>query len=228
RFRVYIRAMGASQVILALGLVAAMGYYHKQAMAQAKIMVAKVRGVQASYDMANFDHKLSEFFETHGGVPKDIPEHLAHEITTRTGRDILKDPWGQPYYFQGMDDGFVIRSAGPDKSMGTEDDLYIVRKGDYLESHLAWMRDARELTAPMEQMRKKEASVIKSILAKAMPQEDLAKLAQPNASTQPPAVNPADYPAIPEGDGAGAQPAPSAGDGSGAPSADGAPAAATQ
>jgi DNA-binding CsgD family transcriptional regulator len=35
----------------------------------------------------------------------------------------VKDPWGTPYRYERRGDGFTVRSAGPDGTFGTEDDL---------------------------------------------------------------------------------------------------------
>lgn len=39
------------------------------------------------------------------------------------GKEIPKDPWGSEYYYVSDGKTFTLKSAGPDKSIGTQDDI---------------------------------------------------------------------------------------------------------
>jgi hypothetical protein len=57
-----------------------------------------------------------------GGNPKGA--RLAPEDSTVNGEGKLVDRWGTPYFFHQMSaTSMEIHSAGPDKKMGTEDDI---------------------------------------------------------------------------------------------------------
>jgi hypothetical protein len=46
---------------------------------------------------------------------------------TLGGRDMSQDPWETPYTLSIEGDTYSVRSAGPDKEYGTEDDVFITR-----------------------------------------------------------------------------------------------------
>lgn len=39
------------------------------------------------------------------------------------GKDVPKDPWGSDYYYVSDGNSFTLKSAGPDRSLGTQDDI---------------------------------------------------------------------------------------------------------
>lgn len=41
------------------------------------------------------------------------------------GKEVPKDPWGSDYYYVSDGNSFTLKSAGPDKSLGTEDDITV-------------------------------------------------------------------------------------------------------
>ncbi|MDI7249978.1 MAG: type II secretion system protein GspG, partial [Bacillota bacterium] len=53
----------------------------------------------------------------------------AHGVNWTGGTDGIKDPWGSPYWYDAPLTGsnylkFILVSPGPDKSVGTADDIY--------------------------------------------------------------------------------------------------------
>ncbi|HYQ48609.1 MAG TPA: DUF4388 domain-containing protein [Thermodesulfovibrionales bacterium] len=51
---------------------------------------------------------------------------LQHDTFPRTLAELTnkKDPWGQPYLYGVSENSFVLRSAGPDMTPGTKDDIF--------------------------------------------------------------------------------------------------------
>ncbi len=58
-------------------------------------------------------NKIDIYRVTHGRYPENL------EIITNE-----KDPWGMPFIYIKTEEGFKIFSSGPDKVMGTDDDVY--------------------------------------------------------------------------------------------------------
>jgi hypothetical protein len=141
-----------------------MGTFYKEALQAGRRTIDKVRTVSVSYDITQFDHKLLEYSDTHSTLPRDIPAFIASEITTSTGRNILLDTWGTPYDFRPTDDGYLIRSAGPDRVFGTQDDMYILREGNYIESHLYWINTPETLAQPLQDVEMKHLAALKKLL----------------------------------------------------------------
>ena len=52
----------------------------------------------------------------------EFPAWIRDRLSAR-GRDVSKDPFGNTYDLQALDDGFSLRSAGPDGELGTDDDI---------------------------------------------------------------------------------------------------------
>ena len=48
-------------------------------------------------------------------------------LTANFTGNARSDPWGKTYYYQAWPDSFLIRSDGPDRFSGTEDDINVVR-----------------------------------------------------------------------------------------------------
>ena len=49
--------------------------------------------------------------------------HGAYPQTLSAFTDV-KDPWGNPYIYRASDSSFILKSAGPDMTEGTKDDIY--------------------------------------------------------------------------------------------------------
>lgn len=48
-------------------------------------------------------------------------------VEGRYAGDASRDPWGNLYAFEVQDDSFAVKSNGPDREFGTEDDIRDVR-----------------------------------------------------------------------------------------------------
>lgn len=85
--------------------------------------------IELTSEMLNVTFAAVEYEDEHGGLPDGI-EVLALSESTRL------DPWGTPYRLVLVedDDGFDVTSAGPDKLMGTDDDLALSRMDDVWRS----------------------------------------------------------------------------------------------
>jgi hypothetical protein len=85
---------------------------------------------QAKQEIAGQVHMM-ETDAIANGLPS--PETYAHYLRDSGtyklgGRDASQDPWETPYKLEMNEDGtYCIRSAGPDKQYGTEDDVTVVR-----------------------------------------------------------------------------------------------------
>ena len=60
----------------------------------------------------------------------EFKDFMKENFLSRGGRDQTKDQWDTPYSYKRIPKGYRITSAGPDKKTGTEDDLYLERKGN--------------------------------------------------------------------------------------------------
>jgi hypothetical protein len=71
--------------------------------------------------------------------PRDQAEFeraCREELASRAGRDPTTDRWGQTYVYERVSDAGVhwrIASKGPDRRLGTADDLVVERRGDVVE-----------------------------------------------------------------------------------------------
>jgi hypothetical protein len=54
-------------------------------------------------------------------LPRDLPRILGEVFPGRS--DVKRDPWGEPFFLRRRGDGFEIGSAGPDRIVGTPDDI---------------------------------------------------------------------------------------------------------
>lgn len=52
---------------------------------------------------------------------RDLPRVLAAVFPGRD--DVMRDPWGQRFFIRSRGDGFHVGSAGPDRHVGTPDDI---------------------------------------------------------------------------------------------------------
>src|SRR5262249_35666026 len=105
-------------------------------------ILGRVReSVQASelleIDTYVYQHSVLENERTH--PPKDQAEFeaiLKDWLTASAGRDVTKDRWERPYAYDHLpsrdprDVLYRIASGGPDRKLGTEDDIVVEREND--------------------------------------------------------------------------------------------------
>ena len=76
--------------------------------------VADARRFRAQNEIVQLERQTEQHFRLHGEWPEDW-EALGLRGT---------DPWGGEYVLQTDGDDAVIFSAGPDREIGTDDDVY--------------------------------------------------------------------------------------------------------
>ncbi len=83
---------------------------------------AKERTARAQLSMIQ---QALELYRLENGKYPTTDEGIA--VLTRDGylkgKSIPKDPWGSDYYYISDGTSFTLKSAGPDRAVGTEDDL---------------------------------------------------------------------------------------------------------
>jgi hypothetical protein len=61
--------------------------------------------------------------------PRDFSTFIRQHFGGSTGKDPAMDPWGKFFYFEKNNNGYVLSSSGPDKTLGTADDVVWRREG---------------------------------------------------------------------------------------------------
>ena len=87
--------------------------------------LAAVKAEQARDEMRTLASALAKFRQERGTfvVSDKHPVLIDHLSPRYLGRVIRLDPWGNSYQYVGETDHFTLRSAGPDRKMGTGDDV---------------------------------------------------------------------------------------------------------
>jgi alpha-L-fucosidase len=152
---------------IALAMVAAAAAYYKEAMKYGKQAIDKVRMTSVSNDLVEYDKALSFFWETQGALPQDVPAYIRKQIHSYTGRDVTQDTWGTPYLVKPLPKGYSIRSAGPDKTLDTKDDLFVERVGDAVTTHFSWSEKPEDIAKALQDATLKHADNLKKIAKKA-------------------------------------------------------------
>lgn len=93
----------------------------------------KARDTRAAKDIRNFNTVVEAFAAANGNYPEasldnDNPRSIASIMQSKgvnwTGDATGKtDPWGNPYYYDVVDDYYCIASAGKDGTLNTADDI---------------------------------------------------------------------------------------------------------
>jgi general secretion pathway protein G len=77
---------------------------------------------EAGIQMGNFEQQLDMYYARTS--PHEYPERLEQLVDKRLMKDIPADPWGTPYvYRRDSRNEYTLKSAGPDGTEGTEDDV---------------------------------------------------------------------------------------------------------
>lgn len=82
-------------------------------------------GMATSVELVQIEEAVEGYRATNQQYPEDFGQFLKDSFSSRLKRVTL-DSWGTPYEFERNEQGYVIRSAGPDRLHGTEDDYYLV------------------------------------------------------------------------------------------------------
>jgi general secretion pathway protein G len=93
----------------------------------------KARNTRAAKDIRNFNTVVEAFAATDGNYPEasldtDNPRSIASVMQSKgvnwTGDATGKtDPWGNPYYYDIVDDYYCIASSGKNGTLGDNDDI---------------------------------------------------------------------------------------------------------
>lgn len=100
--------------IMAFAAYSVVGYLKSSKIKDAEAEVNQMRGF------------IDTFRVMHNRLPQSLDE-LSEEVDGlgQITDEVPNDPWDNPYEYSGGNDGtFVLFSAGPDGSTGTEDDIH--------------------------------------------------------------------------------------------------------
>lgn len=84
------------------------------------------QGVATAIELHQIRKMLLNQRTLNGGYPDDqafaalMSSHFSSNL-----KDPALDSWGQPYYYCRTSDGFILQSGGPDRCLGTGDDLLV-------------------------------------------------------------------------------------------------------
>lgn len=89
----------------------------------------------AEMQMRNYGQAIDVYKARNRSLPKSLEELTTEDPNTKEPFiDTIKpDPWGQPYEYRITDERrnrYEIQSAGDDKQLGTEDDLYYPKRDE--------------------------------------------------------------------------------------------------
>ena len=86
----------------------------------------KTRIQATRQSIANIKTAIQMYEVTNSGLPESLEQLTVSDGTgpAPLSKDQLNDSWGTPFQYKKIDKfTFEIRSAGPDRVMGTEDDI---------------------------------------------------------------------------------------------------------
>lgn len=109
--------VAAFGVVLIAGALFVVQLYLKSQLHEAQV-------AQARTETLKLESKAEEYYAFHGKWPPD----LQTLVTPPKGEPYLResallDPWGHKYVLFTNGKGIVVKSPGPDGTMGTEDDV---------------------------------------------------------------------------------------------------------
>lgn len=105
-------------------------------------VVAAGPGLQAASDIDSLSHSVQAYYADRGTLPSNLGELAPTFYAMPTDREALTDPWGKPYLYHAelAGDEFQLISSGPDKALGTADDV----------SKTVKIEGAERVTPPLE------------------------------------------------------------------------------
>jgi len=113
---------------------------------------------KAAAKIQQMDGLLKEYMLHHDdGLPSSIAKYLKGKLD-----EADKDPWGRPYRFARTEDGYRISSDGPDGSKGTDDDVFVERKGEELIRHHTFAEIEDKLAAAAQSAKDAAAAAFKA------------------------------------------------------------------
>jgi hypothetical protein len=155
-----------------------------------EILVRVRESVQASelleIDTYVYQHSVLENERTH--APRDQAEFesiLKEWLTASGGRDVTKDRWDRPYAYDHTPTRdprevlYRIASGGPDRKLGTGDDIVVERENDHARINRDPARIAEEALERKKHLDEDTVSRIREILEAAKSGDPSAKPAGP-------------------------------------------------
>lgn len=112
--------------LLLIVLVCAVGVSVVKWIVQSMVPSTKQRGAES--ELSSFVDVIAAHHDLYGECPLDLSD-LYRGTKHEGGATRVIDPWGSDYIYERTSTGYVIRSLGPDRKMGTPDDL--VREGGF-------------------------------------------------------------------------------------------------
>ncbi len=140
----------------------ALALFYDKAIQSARSLVERAREVMVSAEMMEFDRRLLAQWDIHGAPPSDPFQALQSQFDFRGQRKGFEDYWAMPYVVRSDDNGYEIRSSGPDRILGTSDDLTIRRSGLAVESRLHWFKDPGEIVCPMKNVAVEQSRLLET------------------------------------------------------------------
>jgi hypothetical protein len=87
------------------------------------------RGVATTVELHNLRKVVLMNRDESGMYPPEATFHLVVSEGLQSGvKNPGLDSWGRPYMYRRQTGGFELRSAGPDRQYGTDDDLILTWK----------------------------------------------------------------------------------------------------
>ncbi len=108
-------------LILALGIYLALTMLHTKKVVKTKEGVSRItqsQTIAVRSDLNTLAAEITARYTTTGELPETL-----REVFGRTP----KDPWGNRIVYKKMENGFELRSVGPDGVEGTSDDVVVKR-----------------------------------------------------------------------------------------------------
>ena len=86
------------------------------------------QGMVTSTELMQIERALENHYSTYHVYPQDLEKFLAEHFVSDF-KKVHVDSWGTPYRYEiNWENKYVIRSAGPDRLLFTDDDYYLVHE----------------------------------------------------------------------------------------------------
>ena len=85
-------------------------------------------GMATSVELVQIQKALERYQSLNREYPADFERFLEDSFASRL-KSVTVDSWGTPYRFEQGEQGYIIRSAGPDRAFDTQDDYSLAHEG---------------------------------------------------------------------------------------------------
>lgn len=115
--------------LIGLAVMAVLMAKYPPARAIVEAPIEYAHGVATGVEMFNLQKAIHACKVRDERYPtrEELSRYVAENFRSR-GRSVFNDSWNTTYGYESTDNGFELRSAGPDKQMGTADDLVIAQQ----------------------------------------------------------------------------------------------------